>query len=601
MRAFGALCGLLLAASAVHATSTFDQIKRLASRSPEQAWALLPQVERAADRAILERLILIRAASLAPEIAARQLPAFLSAPWLGDILFADAVRVAKAADPEFGRRLVLASTAHHPDAALQSWALIEREPYAHEVLGLAAARAPDAAVELLAGSSPYSDELRAVVAKVDDAPLQRLAQLAAAKMPDAIRARLAFLDTDSATAADPGAFFHALAEQRFSQNDPGRIATLDRALERVATSICQTFQQTHALPSASLSGRDQYLLLAYARAGDEDTYFAQIFDRWLRSGNIAAAIQQARHLRLADFIDYTLWFRRYPQLLARLKPAEASALLAELVRGLNLNQGLTAADAFESTPASVLALLKPVIANQSPADAEQLAIKQALERALVPRAPVAQSISTLATGTVPLLGRYFFYDDADGVESFASFQAQYARDKSWHWEDRGSWVRLTGGAANRRIEIIANRPSMKPSPDALLREQAIAHYLSEREPVLVVHRGHAYHAPKTIDQLTRSARLVFLGSCRGLKEIRDVIDAAPQADIISTRAVGTKRVNDPLLKMLNRAMLEDRPLAWPAFWRAAQSRFARDADFSGYVGPHRNGAARFMRLVDSLR
>ena len=55
------------------------------------------------------------------------------------------------------------------------------------------------------------------------------------------------------------------------------------------------------------------------------------------------------------------------------------------------------------------------------------------------------------------------------------------------------------------------------------------------KPNIVVHRGHSYHAPSTIDLMQGDAQMVFLGSCGGFQNIGRVLNKSPKAHIISTK------------------------------------------------------------------
>ena len=596
----------------------FDTAKRLTFRAPTEALAMLPRLERAADRATIERLAILRAASVDPALAAREMARIIDQsgepPWLGDVLMADAAAVAAQMDEAHGRRLTLAAARRHSEAALQNWALVERLPYSQDVLAAAALGAPDEAVALLAGNSPYSQVLNEAFARSADPRVMRLVALAHdASVPVPVRGRMAFLDLQLKTAQDAAAYFHALAEARLMRSPDVEAEQLDRGLTRAATELCQTYQQAPARAPevARLSQRDLYLLLAYARAGDEDTYFARLFDQLAARGNVAKAIEQAGFLRFREFLEYALWFRRYPQLLSVAgSNGQAARMLARLFEGLELENALTAADAIASTPEPIRRGLRSALEHEQARTAGQAGVRRSLEASFVRGAdatlPLALGALSDSGGTV--LERYFFYDDADGVESFTNFQAQYAHDAAWRWEDRGGWIRLVSKRSAPAIEIVANVPvnalAASNRVDETMRarrQQAVTDYLGEREPSVIVHRGHAYHVEKTLAYVTRGTRLVFLGSCRGLKEIHSVIESSPQADIISTRAVGTMRVNDPLLKMLNRAILNETGagINWAAFWRVAARRFAADADFASYIPPYRNGAAAFLRMYDA--
>ncbi len=201
--------------------------------------------------------------------------------------------------------------------------------------------------------------------------------------------------------------------------------------------------------------------------------------------------------------------------------------------------------------------------------------------------------------------RHFFYNDADGVESYESFRATYDTDTSWKTEEQDGWVRLIGVNENRRIQIFANVPinlntseHAADSDVALRRQQRVSQALSSAklEPTIVVHRGHSYHVDKTLDYLNSAARLVFLGSCHGMGKMDTVMERAPAAQVIATRGIGTAGINDPMLKSLNDALLRGTgDLRWPDFWQAQKNRFGSNRAFAEYVPPHKNTAADVLR------
>ena len=96
-----------------------------------------------------------------------------------------------------------------------------------------------------------------------------------------------------------------------------------------------------------------------------------------------------------------------------------------------------------------------------------------------------------------------------------------------------------------------------------------------------------------------------LGSCRGTQVLADIVDAAPQAQIVATRGIGTKEVNDPFLKTMNRHLLRSAGrLDWPALWKDLRAALGDNERFRDYVSPPDNAAANFLAryyaYLDSL-
>jgi hypothetical protein len=113
-----------------------------------------------------------------------------------------------------------------------------------------------------------------------------------------------------------------------------------------------------------------------------------------------------------------------------------------------------------------------------------------------------------------------------------------------------------------------------------------------RTPAMLVHRGHTWYVPKTLEYLTSSARLVFLGSCRGLENSYSVMALANQAQLISTRGIGTTSINDALLRAINDELLSGaKTLDWERFWHAQEAKLGSNPMFRDYIPPSRNAAA----------
>jgi hypothetical protein len=240
-----------------------------------------------------------------------------------------------------------------------------------------------------------------------------------------------------------------------------------------------------------------------------------------------------------------------------------------------------------------------------------LAARLGLEGISDPYRPFFQSSETLDTAllfgeTNDCIQRHFFYDDEDGVKSFESFRRSYAGDPAWEIEDVGPYVHLTGhGPGGRRIEIFANVPIDRRLPqyrgiedESERRQQAITAAFEKRGLVatVIVHRGHAFWTDNTIGYVTKTARLVILGSCGGLYEVHRVIEASHESQVIATRGIGATDINDPLLKAVNDRILKgDRIIQWSQFWRELSQICGKTGLFRDYVAPHQDPGIVFLR------
>lgn len=215
---------------------------------------------------------------------------------------------------------------------------------------------------------------------------------------------------------------------------------------------------------------------------------------------------------------------------------------------------------------------------------------------------------------------YFFYDDReagenqqlwDGHNSFKSFIQFYGAKVEWDSEgnikkisdgkygdwtikDFDSYVLISGAKEGRKMSIYANKPDSPEGNDEIekiLKDKNV-------KTLVVVHRGHSYHAPETIARIPAIAKIVSLGSCGGYQNIADVLKNAPEAHIISTKGTGTMAINDPVFRALNKAILDGKDISWPEFWSRITPLVEGNPNFKDYVPPHLNMGAIFIAMYN---
>jgi hypothetical protein len=193
--------------------------------------------------------------------------------------------------------------------------------------------------------------------------------------------------------------------------------------------------------------------------------------------------------------------------------------------------------------------------------------------------------------------RYFFYNDDDGKQSFASFMAHYRRDKAWHIEDHGAFVHIRSQVPGRQIEIYANTFTDDAQGindiDEVLRQRRVT-------PNVIVHRGHSVYVDRTLEKLPVTAALVYLGNCGGNTLLETVLSQAPKAHILTTKGIGSITINDPLLKALNGYLLHGQDITWQRFWRHIEATLGQNPRFVDYMPPDKNASVVFLRAYYSL-
>ena len=197
----------------------------------------------------------------------------------------------------------------------------------------------------------------------------------------------------------------------------------------------------------------------------------------------------------------------------------------------------------------------------------------------------------------------FFYgndEDKDGQVSFADFMALFRGKPEWKISENPQWVSITS-TKGRPVYIFANKPlNGQDDPDEKAQDDLGA-YLEEKnmKPVIYIHRGHSYHVSSTLKRLQPSAKIVVLGSCGGYNNLSEVLKISNDAHIISSKQVGTRTVNEPILQSLNNDLIAGRNIEWLSMWRDLENRFKNDAvakdRFNDYIPPYKNLGAIFIK------
>jgi hypothetical protein len=404
-------------------------------------------------------------------------------------------------------------------------------------------------------------------------------------------------------------------------------AGLDRALEAEAVTLCRAAQESggHTLARDLTGFRPTGVYLALAYGGSEcSPVFQEAFDRFLatklRRKSLTPFLDASNNWMLREFTAAALDAGRFDKLLLAAGPDSVSKLASGIVE---VNDAVEVAEIVgaSSDPELRKLLADRVAAELAHAQSEGrrpvqilyglLAARLALPQAAPAYSALLESAAALDTAALfdsrnRCVERYFFWDDDDGVESFANFRKGYEHDPSWKIEERGGYIELTGrGPLGRTIALFANIPidirlpaNREREGEALRRQASITAELARRSltPAILVHRGHAFHVEKTLAFVTPAAQLVVLGSCRGVPEIHHVIEASHRAQVIATRGVGTMEINDAILKSLNTRLLRaGGQIRWAEFWREQESRSGKSALFRAYVTPDRDEAAAFLR------
>ena len=531
----------------------------------------------------------------------------------------------------------------NPDLAIAHIRLYRNEAYAGEVVTTALKRDPlqvfryevDKEILFRLGAT---DPFLQVIANIRGTGHKEDVQRDMMLLIDEIVKGEITIEESAEIAQNPGRFLGEILKIKARPDPLGAIA-LDRRLKNFSLRSIREINDLHERPdverfkSIEKAGSEAlYTLMVY---GEEEIFtstFGGLFTRLLKTMkeegvNGGQLLEKTKNLRFRSFVKMAAGFNRLNEFLQTMDSRDRTALLQKFVENIEkekdpLSQAVAVADVFSTIQdGAVLKVFQEVI-------------KQEYERVKIGQDKNAEVIYGLLAGMfskkaiineewtreiakqyklpdimeIPSqdlfnrdgsnVQRYFFYNDEDGHASFSNFLAQYKDKGDWTIETQENYVLIVSKKGNKKIEIYANKPSKEDEG-----QEAIEKALAKRkvESIMIVHRGHSYHAGKTIRNIPSIAKIVSLGSCGGYNNIDAVLKMAPEAHVISTKGVGTMTVNDPLFRMINEKISRGENLNWPALWKEAERKLSGNKDFDNYVPPHKNLGVLFLKAYTQLK
>jgi hypothetical protein len=198
-----------------------------------------------------------------------------------------------------------------------------------------------------------------------------------------------------------------------------------------------------------------------------------------------------------------------------------------------------------------------------------------------------------------IIGQVFFYGDKDGKAFYPRFRASFS-PKEWKVLDKPEWMEATAIKGN--VIIYANKAL---DNDANLDDTAQIHlikYFEEQKikPMMVVHRGHSYWLPRTMERMPGDAKIVLLGSCGGYQNLNKILELNPDAHIISTKEIGAGDINGPIFNYMNQTFNKGEDLGWIKMWKSLTQTFPKEVrkGWESYIPPYKNLGAIFLKAYN---
>jgi hypothetical protein len=198
----------------------------------------------------------------------------------------------------------------------------------------------------------------------------------------------------------------------------------------------------------------------------------------------------------------------------------------------------------------------------------------------------------------------FFYGDKDGFESYAHFIPSF-QNGNWRIANANKYWCVITSTKGKPITIYVKKPLSDADEDEKGMTELQA-YLEKNNirPSVYIHRGHSYHVNATIAELQNSAKLVMLGSCGGYNSLAQVLNVAPDAQIITSKQTGSMRVNDPVIYAIENDIRQGKDLRWESIWASLSKRFKSNPGnyslFQDYIPPQKNMGAIFIKAYKKM-
>ncbi len=190
----------------------------------------------------------------------------------------------------------------------------------------------------------------------------------------------------------------------------------------------------------------------------------------------------------------------------------------------------------------------------------------------------------------------FFYGDVDGKGVFNSYVNGFGAP-DWKVEREEYWVRISS-LKGKPVVIYANKPLDEPDDEKA--QNILQDYLDENNihPSVIIHRGHSYHLSGTLDHINERHKVVILGACGAYQNLSTVLSHSEDAQIVSTKQIGSGKINGPIIRAFNQRLLEGKDINWVDMWAQLSKQFPSGEMknlFDDYVPPYKNLGALFLK------
>jgi hypothetical protein len=532
-----------------------------------------------------------------------------------------------------------------PEVMIKRLPEFARESYADPVIAAAAKIVPGT-ILTYATSTSY---LSAAVRRNKDPLVQTIVRIGTESrtplkalpfLTDIHNKKRTIREVDAIT-ANPKAYYKALVELKISGSNISE-KSVDKELNLRGLELVREVNRLHDSPAPvrfkslmDFGAEDLYFMMIGSQDEIYTSSFTWMFDRMLEKMKPLTGdqlLEKVHKSHFRTFIRMAAGYNTLSPFLATMEEDKKTALMKDFVANLergaddDLEDAVDVADAFGSiTDPKLISFLKDEIKSNyertyksNNKESEKGVIVYGLLSTIFNSADNSEALSgelsvippityvpyeSLKNAKGEVVVQAFFYGDEDGKSSFASFKGNFPATK-WKSTSNKDWITFTSNGEHP-ITVYANLPLAEPKDEEAQR--ALQKYLSEKEivPTMVIHRGHSYHLGGSLENLSPEVKIVMLGSCGGYHNLAQVLDKSPDANIISSKQVGSKSINEPIIRSMFEQILEGKDVNWIDTWAGLDTYFAKrgaqEQDlFSDYVPPNKNLGAIFIKAYRKM-
>ncbi|PSK91924.1 hypothetical protein [Taibaiella chishuiensis] len=527
----------------------------------------------------------------------------------------------------------------NPEMMIKRLKDFAKESYADPIVAAAARVVPGTILTYATSTSSLS----AVVKRNKDPLVQTIVQIATESrtplralpfLKDIYNKKKTIAEVDAIT-NDPVAYYKNLVRLKIENNEGVSDRAIEQELNYRGLQFVRVVNELHDSPAPvrfksllNFNAEELYFMMI----GSQDEIYTSSFT-WMcnrmieqmkpQTGDELLTKVNKSHFR--TFLRMCAGYNTLSSFLATMNDSRKTDLMKEFVANLekggpdDLEDAVDVADAFGSiTDPNLISFLQQEVRNnyERASNSEKGIIVYGLLTTIFKGADNSAALSGDLRDLIPpityvprsslqndkgeVIEQIFFYGDKDGMGAYNNYLNTYKNNK-WKIATNEYWSTITSVGPNPVI-IYANRPLPEEKGEDEIAQKKLAAYLAENNivPTVIIHRGHSYFLPTTLEYLSPAIKIVMLGSCGGYHNLANVLNTAQDAHIISSKQVGALNVNMPIIKAIDDQLLSGKDVDWIQMWEGLSkyfsSRGAQEKDlFSDYVPPNKNLGAIFIK------